>query len=215
MRQKSTKKLYAYWNEVRAGQPAPKRFDIEPVKLASILPETFILEYTPESTYRFRLAGTKLCEIFAEELRGMSLADLFDVTNETSIQALVDTTRTRAAAINLLVEATSEMGRHVDLEILILPLRLSGDRIDRFLGCMSPSGSPEWLGADPLVGLTIIEQETVAYHEKVLPEAQPNANQRPLRESQAGGRIVHVEKRTFRVIDGGRPATRPPLDRAQ
>ncbi len=62
MQQPTSRQLYAYWDRVRNGRIAPKRFEIEPAKIAPLLPETFITEATGLRTYRFRLAGTKICE---------------------------------------------------------------------------------------------------------------------------------------------------------
>src|SRR5262245_53611829 len=70
MRQHSTQALLRYWNEVRAGRFAPHRLEIEPSRIAAILSETFLLECVDAATYRYRLAGTRLCAWFGAELRG-------------------------------------------------------------------------------------------------------------------------------------------------
>mgnify|MGYP002386686614 CR=1 FL=1 len=70
MKHKTSQSLYGYWNEVRRGRLAPRRFDIEPSRISQILPATFILERVESERYLFRLAGTRLCEIFAREFRG-------------------------------------------------------------------------------------------------------------------------------------------------
>ncbi|MEO1694679.1 MAG: PAS domain-containing protein, partial [Pseudomonadota bacterium] len=44
MKHSTSHSLYAYWNEVRDGRPAPRRFEIEPSRIAHILSETLILE---------------------------------------------------------------------------------------------------------------------------------------------------------------------------
>src|SRR5262245_6702032 len=70
MQQKSPHTLYRYWDELRAGRIAPRRLEIEPSRIASILSETFMLERVDASNYPYRLAGTRLCELFGTELRG-------------------------------------------------------------------------------------------------------------------------------------------------
>ena len=44
MQQRTNQILFAYWNDVRGERLAPRRFEIEPARIATILPETFILE---------------------------------------------------------------------------------------------------------------------------------------------------------------------------
>src|SRR4051794_24073887 len=75
MKQKTLHTLYGYWNEVRAGRLAPQRLEIEPSRIAGILSDTFMLERIDAATYQFRLAGTRLCELFGSELRGKSFLD--------------------------------------------------------------------------------------------------------------------------------------------
>ena len=75
MKQKTSQILFAYWNEVRGSRVAPRRFEIEPSRISEILPETFILERLDRETYRFRLAGTRICEEFGQELRGTNFLD--------------------------------------------------------------------------------------------------------------------------------------------
>ena len=44
MQQTTTRQLYAYWDRVRNGRVTPRRFEIEPAKIANLLPETLIAE---------------------------------------------------------------------------------------------------------------------------------------------------------------------------
>ena len=60
----------AAWDRVRNGRFAPRRFEVEPAKIAALLPETFIAEGAGLLGCRFRLAATKVCEQFGRELRG-------------------------------------------------------------------------------------------------------------------------------------------------
>jgi hypothetical protein len=73
MQQPTRLQLYAYWDRVRNGRFAPRRFEVEPAKIAALLPETFIAEGAGLLGCRFRLAGTKICEQFGRELRGADL----------------------------------------------------------------------------------------------------------------------------------------------
>ena len=58
-------------------------FEVEPAKIAALLPETFIAEGAGLLGCRFRLAGTKICEQFGRELRGADLLGLWQDTIAT------------------------------------------------------------------------------------------------------------------------------------
>ena len=69
MRSKTTREIYAYWNALRGQRDVPARSQIEPARIRHILPDLFILERTQRGDIRFRLAGTRICGLFARELR--------------------------------------------------------------------------------------------------------------------------------------------------
>ena len=85
LKHKTSQALFAYWDKVRADRTTPRRFEIEPGKIAGILPSTFILERIDAETYRFRLAGTHVCELFGGELRGTNFLDGWSAADRISL----------------------------------------------------------------------------------------------------------------------------------
>ena len=69
--------LFQYWNRLRAGRPAPKRTEIEPADIKTLLADTFILERDTRGEAVFRLAGTRLCASYGRELKGFAFASLW------------------------------------------------------------------------------------------------------------------------------------------
>jgi hypothetical protein len=58
---------------VRNGRVAPRRFEIEPAKIATLLPQTFIAECEGQLAYRFRSRARR----FASNSAGNSGAAIF------------------------------------------------------------------------------------------------------------------------------------------
>ncbi len=75
MKHKTSSALFGYWDSVRGHRMAPQRFEIDPSKISALLPYTFILERRDAETFSFRLAGTRMCDIFGHELRGTNFLD--------------------------------------------------------------------------------------------------------------------------------------------
>jgi hypothetical protein len=69
--------LFAYWDQLRAGRPAPDRAEIDPRAIAPVLGDTFILEAGRDGTLTYRLAGSRACALFARELKGSGFLDTF------------------------------------------------------------------------------------------------------------------------------------------
>jgi hypothetical protein len=77
MKLATTLELFAYWNRARAGKLAPDRADIDPGAIRRALGDTFILAFERPNGHRFRLAGTRVCALFGQELKGQSFLTLW------------------------------------------------------------------------------------------------------------------------------------------
>ncbi len=203
--QSSLQTLYGYWNEVRAGRLAPQRLEIEPSRIAGILSETFMLERTDRGAYQFRLAGTRLCELFGSELRGKNFLDGWSDEDRRVLEWHLSTITDQGAAALLTIEGVVDSRHRVELEANLLPL-VHGGRITRIIGAMSATSAPHWLGSDPLRG------RHLKHHQTVWPDGRPHATigrlgkQAPFKSALTGPgvRIVKTEQRRFRVLEGGR-----------
>lgn len=204
MKNRTSQTLFGYWNDVRQGRLAPRRFDIEPARIAGILSETMILELAEGGAIRFRLAGTRITEIFGEELRGRNFLELWSKADRETLERKLAAVRDQGGTLRIEFEASAGEDRHVGLEAVLMPLVHTRDVIDRFLGAISPISHPYWLGSTPLTRLEVTSAEIV------WPEGRPHAvaerMQPPVLGEQAvTGRLVRFNRRQFRVLDGGRP----------
>lgn len=203
MLHKTTKFLYGYWNDVRGARLAPRRFDVEPSRISSVLPDTFMLERLSRSIYRYRLAGTRLCDQFCSEFRGVDFMEGWAPDDGAMISRALEQVSEQGAVLLLTVEARSLSGASVEFEILVLPLVHTEGSIDRYLGAMCPLVTPAWLGTERLVFKRLM------HHEIIWPDGRPHAavdkahRQVPFLPHVRNARIVRQDRRQFRVYDGG------------
>jgi hypothetical protein len=204
MKQRTSQVLFSYWNEVRGDRVAPRRFEIEPSRIAGILPETFILECGEPGAYRFRLAGTRICELFGRELRGTSLLDLFEDDDRTTLERLLACSLEQAPVVVLGFDAVTGSGSSARFEAVLLPLLHTQQTVTRLLGSMCPVEHPAWLGNDAP------ERQVLVDHELVWPDGRPHSilqkmnRQSPFAAEPRAARIVGSDRRRFRVYEGGR-----------
>lgn len=204
MKQRTVQTLYAYWNDLRAGRIAPRRLEIEPSRIGSILPETFMLERTDATTYRYRLAGTRLCEIFGAELRGTNLLDGWTGSDRAVLARHLASTCEQGAVTLLTMEAGADAVRRVQLEVILLPLMHANTTMERVIGAMSLMASPHWLGHEHLLDKRLVGLELI------WPDGRPHSviertgRHAPFLPASSQARVVKDERRTFRVLDGGR-----------
>jgi hypothetical protein len=203
MREAISQTLYTYWNDIRAGRIAPKRFEIEPSQIAGMLPDTFILERIDTETSRFRLAGTRICETFGMEFRGLNFFELVGEEDRVTLQRQFSVIARQGAVGLFNLASESASGHQVELEILLLPLVHMRDSVDRFLGSVAVAGRPPWLGHEALV------KSHITSHELIWPDGRPHAMidavhyQAPFMPHIREARIVRSDRRQFRVYDGG------------
>jgi hypothetical protein len=211
MRHKTTQSLYAYWNGLRGNRMAPRRFEIEPASMGDALPDTFILERRGDGAFPFRLAGTRLCDLFKLEFRGHDFLDVWAGVGGETVRSRLNTVSVQGGVVVLLADGETASGKSVLTEILILPLVHGQACADRFLGVLSLIEMPAWVDYEPLSILHLRSEEII------WPEGHPHTGietaddrQSPFLPRVRHARIVRSERRQFRVFQGGLSETGGP-----
>jgi len=155
MKHAATRELFDYWNRRRGRRWAPARSNIDPADIRHVLGDTFMLSADFVDGIRFRLAGTRICALFAREIKGEEFNSLWNDTSQKHVEELL------IAVLNENVGSVAGVvGRTVDgievaLEFLLLPLALDGRTRVRALGVLAPLTPPYWLGERPLIELEL------------------------------------------------------------
>jgi hypothetical protein len=215
MKHKGTTALFRYWDRLRGDRPAPRRTEIEPAEIKSLLADTFILEKDARGEAIFRLAGTRLCATYGRELKGYAFPLLWSRRDQRIVSRHAYSVFHYDAVVAITFEGRTEGGKAAPFEMVMLPL--SGDKgSPRALGCIVPAQKPYWLGADPVAENRIESLRIVdPVRERVLLAGLPRIDGPPLAPDRlapdqlapdqldgatdGGRRIRHLV-----VFDGGR-----------
>ena len=209
MKQDGSIALFQYWNRLRHGRPAPKRTEIEPADIKTLLADTFILERDTRSEAVFRLAGTRLCAVFGRELKGFSFPSLWQDKDRRLVGRLAHGVFESGNVVVIVFEGISGNERSNHFEMIVLPLDGGADN-QRCLGAVSAVEKPFWLGADPIVE-TRIESVRVVEPDREpvflknrpaigVPALSPSELPSVRDRATAGSRRI----RHLVVLDGGR-----------
>ncbi len=139
MRSKAGQTIFDYWTQLRDDRPAPLRSEFQPSALRNFLPDLFMLAIGPDGTLAFRLAGTRLCDLFQREFRGSSFSAFWREEESGAAMTIAQgvVRREQPAHLDLLARRGGE-ATHV-LEMLLMPLRSDqGEASDRLLGALLP-----------------------------------------------------------------------------
>lgn len=155
MRNQASRRIFDYWTDLRRNRAAPLRTEIDPAALRHLLPHLFIATVGSEGLSTFRLAGTRICDLFGRELRGAAFAEAWlEDDRQRAIEIVYNVIHYEQPAL-LDVFASDSDTRH-DYEMLLLPVRSFAEvRSDRVLGALLPHGSPYLATRLPAPGLSL------------------------------------------------------------
>lgn len=210
MKTKGSIELFQYWDRLREGRSAPLRAEVEPADIKTILGDTFILELDARASAIFRLAGTRLCATFGRELKGFAFSSLWAAKDERVISRLAHSVLHQKAVVLITAEGSSQSGRTLPIEWLVLPLDGGNDN-PRALGSSIPLAKPFWIGTDPVVEIRITSLRVIdADREPLYLSNRPEVSMPPLDIADNDLRGVQSHDGATRrirhllVIDGGR-----------
>jgi hypothetical protein len=195
MKHPSVRGLFEYWDRERGRRPAPERGDIEPAAIRHLLADTFVLSFEPRMGHPFRLAGTRVCALFARELKGEAFLDLWPAQGRNEIRDLLSIVAHESLGMVASVSGASADGAALSLELLALPLSHHGQTDARLLGALAPRELPTWLGTSALADLKL------GTHRYVGPAVAAGLASSTLGPRPLAGRLRHG----LVVYDGGQP----------
>lgn len=155
MKHKNTQAVFEYWRRRRLGARVPSRSDIEPSDIHALLGDTFILECDRSDTAPLRLAGSRICALFNNELKGMDFLDFWQGRNRATLNEAITIGREDGSCVLLGWQGNTRRDYKVAGELILLPLSMGGGPVLRIMGTFVPLTLPFWLGSVPLVSLDV------------------------------------------------------------
>jgi hypothetical protein len=155
MKHASTRTLFDYWNQRRGWRQAPARSDIDPGDIRHVLGDTFMLAADFVDGIRFRLAGTRVCALFAREIKGEPFNSLWSEASREPLETLLAAVLSENVGVVAGVLGRTLDRTEAELELLLLPLALDGRTRIRALGALAPLTPPYWLGERAVTELNL------------------------------------------------------------
>lgn len=132
-----SRQLFEYWSDLRAGRPAPYKAEVTAQGIGRTLASnTFILENLGDGNLRFRLAGSRLYDIFGLEVRGMSALSIMNDASRARFRTLIADAMDSACVGVCHLSAVTPDGKSTALEMIFAPLRSDFDQMNRMLGAV-------------------------------------------------------------------------------
>ncbi|WEA27586.1 MULTISPECIES: PAS domain-containing protein [Rhizobium] len=182
MRVQATIEIFDYWNRIRGAADAPLKSQVEPSAVPHLLQSLFILETRDAGNIGFRLAGTRICDLFGRDLRGERFSSLWGNGQHADIERTAMGVMDHAMPALFNATGYSTIGHQASFEIIMMPLRSPHGACDRLLGAIAPTAAASWLEVVPLEFLALDRSRLLPG--KFAPPAP--AELRPINEIVAG-----------------------------
>ena len=184
--------LFRYWASVRRDRAAPERSDIDLKQLRAHVGSLFVLE-RHQGIYRWRMVGTRICDLYRRELTGSdSLAD-FDTFERAVIGKFLAGVVERLQPCVLRVRLNTSECQMIGVEMLGLPVQSGPEDTIHIFGGLFPFRDARALTYERIAGIELSGA-------RAIPTEQPTGDElvARLRASSAG------PSQPFRVVQGGR-----------
>lgn len=159
MHNRASREIFDYWVRLAGERPAPLRTEIDPVALRRYLPHLFIAALADpadaSADLTFRLAGTRICDMFGREFRGAAYEEMwFDKTNRQPFEIAANAIQYERPVLLEVHVLRPADERPYDL--LLMPMRPYDESFsDRLLGALLPRSEALAATATPAAGLLL------------------------------------------------------------
>ncbi len=161
MRHATSKHVYAYWRQLRGKQAVPSRSDFDPTVLGRHLTDVFLLEGDETGHFSFRVAGSNLCALFGEELRGKPFLAMATHATADDLGDMLSAVIEDGVAVIAGASAILSDRMSLEAELLLLPLLHNGALNVRVLGSLT-FPMPDRLALGDCAGLEILSFRTLS-----------------------------------------------------
>jgi hypothetical protein len=137
------RELFDYWLRSAGQRPMPARSDLDPLKVPRLLPHLGLIDVRDGLDQAlFRLAGTRLHDIYGQEITGKRIDEVFCGDCAAYWSRIHSRVVEKGMPAHGVVRGPAEGRDHVVLFWLRLPLSEDGGQVDRIL-CHDVAGPPE------------------------------------------------------------------------
>ncbi|MGH6736114.1 MAG: PAS domain-containing protein [Methyloceanibacter sp.] len=138
------RELFDYWLQSAGHRPMPARSDLDPLKVPRLLPHLGLIDLRDGVDQGlFRLAGTRLRDIYGQEITGKRIGEVFSGDCAAYWRRIHGRVARERVPAHGVVRGPAEGRDHVVLFWLRLPLSEDGGQVDRILchDVAGPSGT--------------------------------------------------------------------------
>ncbi len=136
-----SRQLFRQWEMLRAERPCPAREDFDFRSIKTVLADMLVIDRDYlRNSFRFRLAGTRVCDLFKQNLTGTNVLAGWDNFESDVLSRHMMTVLNQLQPAVIRMRVTTDRGQAVAAEMLLLPVRMRGSPLMR-MPCGTHAGT--------------------------------------------------------------------------
>ena len=158
----SSRALFRFWEQMRAEQAAPRRDQLDLSRIKPLVPNLFIAAHDPSTaTYRWRLAGTALCEMMCHEVTGGNLLADWDRFDANVAARYLGKVIHALQPCLIRTRMQTDLNQMLGAELVGLPLQSAAGNSVHVFGGIFPFRSPASMGYSRILRLELSGARTI------------------------------------------------------
>jgi hypothetical protein len=154
--------LFRHWEAIRAERACPNRDDIHLRHISEIVPDLVILEKNLlKSGWQYRLAGTRVCDLFQCELTGKDALSGWDDFERNVVTESLEVSLTQLQPCLVRMRFINERGTVIAAEMIGLPITATKGGSIQILGGLFPFVDISQLPPAALVRRELVSARTI------------------------------------------------------
>ncbi|MCB1377547.1 MAG: PAS domain-containing protein [Alphaproteobacteria bacterium] len=191
----SSRTIFRFWEQMRAERSAPRRTELDLTRIRTLVPDLLIAEREPRSgTFRWRLAGTNICELYRHEVTGGNMLAGWDSFETDIVSRFLNAVIQNQQPCLIRFRLRTDLDQVIGAEFIGLPLLAADNQTVHIFGGVFPFRDITSLGYGRIVAMELAGARSIWTEH--LPGDQLL--------SQTATNAVHRPYRSFEVIPGGR-----------
>ena len=191
-----SRQLFRYWEALRAEKAYPRREDVDFAAIKAVMPDLVIVERDHlRNSFRYRLAGGRVCALFGANLTGADVFTGWDHFETDVIRRHLEIALTHFQPAVIRMRLTTDRDQQLAAELVVLPVQMQNSNRVQLIGGMFPFRPAAGLGHSIIAARELVSARVIWTEHLGAVPAQPESV-----FLEAGDRPVI---RNFRLINGG------------
>ena len=131
--------LFRFWESMRGESSAPAKSNLDLTRIRDLIPNLLIIDRNPVGrSFRWRLAGTQICSLYARELTGTPVLTGWDSFETGVVARFLASVDERLQPCLLRFRMRTDLSQLIGVEMIGLPLQAIDGKAIHIFGGMFP-----------------------------------------------------------------------------